>query len=89
MHDRDAMPCGALNGRGRDGELEGRNGCAAFLPFFSCGSALFGVADGTGEIEIRLGAFDQAPTDLAPRRERWMPPLPDAEKFAGNRSMLA
>jgi hypothetical protein len=50
---------------------------------------LFGVADGTGEIEIRLGAFDQAPTDLAPRRERWMPALPDAEKFAGNRSMLA
>jgi hypothetical protein len=78
------------NGRGRDGEWEGRNGCAAFLPFFSCGSALFGVADGTGEIKIRLGAFDQAPTyELwSVRRERWMPALPDAEQFAGNRSML-
>jgi hypothetical protein len=59
----------------------------------SCGSALFGVSDGTGEIEIRLGAFDQAPTDLAPtyelwsvRRERWLPVLPDAEQLAGKRS---
>jgi hypothetical protein len=62
----------------------------------SCGSALFGVADGTGEIEIRLGAFDRAPTDLTPtyelwsvRREPWMPALPDAEQFGGNRSILA
>ena len=45
-----------------------------------CGSALFGVSDGTGEIAIQLGVFDAAPTDLAPmyelwvaRRERWLP----------------
>lgn len=62
----------------------------------SCGSALFGIAEGTGEVEIRLGVFDQAPTDLVPtyelwsvRRERWMPALPDTEQFAGNRSLLA
>jgi hypothetical protein len=62
----------------------------------SCGSALFGIAEGTGEVEMRLGVFDQAPTDLVPtyelwsvRRERWMPALPDTEQFAGNRSLLA
>src|ERR1700712_5348071 len=38
----------------------------------SCGSALFGVSDGKGEIEIRMGAFDDAPTDLAPTYELWV-----------------
>ena len=58
----------------------------------SCGSTLFGVSDGTGEIEIRLGAFDVAPTDLQPtyelwvtRREKWMPVLTDAKQSDGNR----
>jgi hypothetical protein len=58
----------------------------------SCGSALFGVSDGTGEIEIRLGAFDAAPTDLEPtyelwvtRRERWLPGLIGAKQYDGNR----
>ena len=62
----------------------------------SCGSALFGVSDGTGEIEIRLGAFDDVPTDLAPtyelwvpRRERWLLALQDAEQFTGNRTAVA
>jgi hypothetical protein len=54
-----------------------------------------GVVDGTGEIKIRLGAFDQAlPTwrqrlSCGRARERWMQVLPDAEQFAGNRSLLA
>jgi hypothetical protein len=57
----------------------------------SCGSALFGVSDSTGEIEIRLGAIDAAPTDLAPtyelwteRRENWLPPLSGADQFVKN-----
>jgi hypothetical protein len=37
----------------------------------SCGSALFGVSDGTGEIEIRLGALDVVPTNLVPTYELW------------------
>jgi len=52
----------------------------------ACGSALFGSSDGAGEIEIRLGAFDEAPTDLAPtyelwaiRRETWLPALADEQ----------
>jgi hypothetical protein len=59
----------------------------------SCGSPVFGVSDGAGEIEIRLGAFDAAPTDLAPtyelwvaRREKWMPPLAGAKQYDGNRA---
>jgi hypothetical protein len=59
----------------------------------SCGSALFGISDGTGEIEIRLGAFDTAPTDLAPtyelwgaRREKWMPVLACTRQYNGNRA---
>ena len=37
----------------------------------SCGSPIFGVSDGTGEIAIGLGAFDAAPTDLVPTYELW------------------
>jgi hypothetical protein len=58
-----------------------------------CGSALFGVSDGTDEIAIQLGVFDAAPTDLAPtyelwvaRRERWLPMLPGAKQYDGNRA---
>lgn len=54
---------------------------------------MFGVSDGTGEIEIKRGAFDVAPTNLVPtyelwvgRRERWLPALQDAAQFTGNRS---
>jgi hypothetical protein len=60
----------------------------------SCGSSLFGVSDGTGEIEVMLGAFDVAPTDLTPtyelwvgRRERWLRPV--GEQFVGNRTAMA
>ena len=38
----------------------------------SCGSPLFGISGGTGEIEIRLGAFDAVPTDLVPTYELWV-----------------
>lgn len=60
----------------------------------SCGSTVFGISDGTGEIEIRLGALDIAPADLVPtyelwvgRRERWLQPV--GEQFAGNRTAVA
>jgi hypothetical protein len=59
----------------------------------SCGSPLFAVINGAGEIVILLGAFDAAPTDLAPtyelwvaRRETWLPVLPGATQYAGNRA---
>ena len=59
----------------------------------SRGSPLFGVSDGTGEIVIMLGAFDAAPTDLAPtyelwvaRREKWMPVLTGTRQYNGNRA---
>ena len=62
-----------------------------FCPF--CGSTLFGVEEGTKEIEVRLGAFDAAPTDLVPtyelwvrRRERWLQVLSSREQFAGGRT---
>jgi hypothetical protein len=58
----------------------------------SCGSSVFGVSDGTGEIGIRLGAFDVAPTNLVPTyelwigcRERWLPAAQDAAQFTSNR----
>ena len=61
-----------------------------------CGSPLFGVADGTGEIVIGLGAFDVAPTDLAPtyelwvgRREKWFRVVTGTEQFPGNRTAVA
>jgi hypothetical protein len=47
----------------------------------ACGSTLFSVAPGSGEIELRLGAFDPVPTDLVPTYESWVvhrePWLPD------------
>lgn len=59
----------------------------------SCGSTVFGISDGTGEIEIRLGALDQALTDLTPtyelwvgRRERWLRAV--GEQYPGNRTAV-
>ena len=50
----------------------------------TCGSRLFSV-EGNGEVEVRLGCLDVAPTDLAPtyenwvvHRERWLPEVPGA-----------
>jgi hypothetical protein len=57
-----------------------------------CGSTMFSIAPGSGEIEMRLGAFDPAPTDLVPRceiwtvrREAWLPVLA-VEQHEGNRA---
>lgn len=61
-----------------------------------CGSPLFGASDGTGEIAIGLGAFDIAPTDLAPtyelwvgRREKWVRVIASTEQFPANRTAVA
>ncbi len=57
----------------------------------SCGSSLFGSEAGTGEIEVRIGCLDQAPSSLAPdyelwvkRREPWQPAIADGQ-FQENR----
>jgi hypothetical protein len=60
----------------------------------ACGSTLFGS---TGdEIAIGLGAFDQAPTDLAPtyelwagRREPWLKVATPTQEFAGHRTAVS
>ena len=61
-----------------------------------CGSPLFGVSGGTGEIAIGLGAFDQAPTDLVPtyelwvgRREGWLKVARPTEEFPRDRTAVA
>jgi len=47
---------------------------------------------GEGEVEIRVGSLDMAPTDLEPtyelwikRRENWLPPVQDTEQFLEDR----
>lgn len=44
------------------------------------------------EAEVMIGSLDEAPTDLVPeyelwvaRREAWLPPLPNAAQFEGDR----
>jgi hypothetical protein len=63
---------------------------------WSCGSSLFGISGGTGEIAIGLGAFEQAPTDPVPtyelwvgRREGWLKVAPPTEEFPGDRTAVA
>ena len=58
-----------------------------------CGSSVFAVENGHDEIGLQLGAFDDAPSGLAPsyelwvvRREAWQPPLPGAAQFDRNPS---
>jgi hypothetical protein len=58
-----------------------------------CGSSVFGLIDGANEVEIRVGAFDNAPTDFTPayelwtpRRERWLAPIEGAEQHVSNRA---
>ncbi|WP_437572780.1 GFA family protein [Sorangium sp. So ce542] len=62
---------------------EGRSFCT------TCGSRLFSPREAEGEVEIKLGCLDDAPTDLAPsyeiwikRREPWLPPLPGTAQHA-------
>jgi hypothetical protein len=59
----------------------------------TCGSSVFGIVDGVDEVEIRAGAFDEAPTDLTPsyelwvaRRECWLVAVDSAEQHQGNRT---
>jgi hypothetical protein len=59
----------------------------------TCGSSVFATVDGANEVEVRAGVLDEAPTDLAPayeswvpRRERWFVPLASAEQHEGNRT---
>lgn len=59
---------------------DGRSFCA------TCGARLFCLRE--EEVEIRMGALDQAPTGFAPsyenwikRRETWLEPLPGREQF--------
>jgi hypothetical protein len=72
-----------------DGELEGLDRPVAFLSVLRIGAIR--ISDGTGEIEIRHGAFDQAPTDLVPtyESEKWFQVMTGTELFAGNRTVLA
>jgi hypothetical protein len=60
---------------------EGRSFCP------TCGSRLFSPREEEGEVEIKLGCLDDAPTDLAPseeiwikRREPWLRPVAGAEQ---------
>jgi hypothetical protein len=57
-----------------------------------CGSSLFGTHDKNGEVEVRLGIFDGAPSNLVPdyelwtpRREHWQQPVAEAAQHLGNR----
>ena len=59
----------------------------------ACGSSLFGTHDNDAEVEVRLRALDEAPSDLmpgyelwTPRRERWQHPVAGAVQHPGNRS---
>ena len=59
----------------------------------TCGSSLFGTHDKDGEVEVRLGVLDEAPSGLAPayelwtpRREHWQRPVDDAVQHSGNRT---
>jgi hypothetical protein len=58
----------------------------------ACGSSLFGTYDTDEEVEVRLGCFDEVPTDLVPeyelwtpRREHWLPPIEGTAQHGGNR----
>jgi hypothetical protein len=59
----------------------------------TCGSSVFALVEGANEVEVRVGAFDDAPTDFTPgyelwipRRERWLVAVDGAEQHVGNRT---
>ena len=56
----------------------------------TCGGRVFSITD--DEVEVMIGSFDEAPSDLTPtyelwivRREPWLAVLPDASQFEGDR----
>ncbi len=58
-----------------------------------CGSTLFGTHDDDTEVEVRLGALDDAPSGLHPeyelwvgRRETWLQPVAGTVQHTGNRT---
>ncbi len=58
----------------------------------ACGSRMFALTNGSDEIEIRVGAFDEAPGSISPayelfvgRRETWLAPLP-VPQYQANRA---
>jgi len=75
------------------GELgcwQSRAGGERFCP--QCGSSLFSWADGSDEIEIKLGTLDSPPSGLVPdyelwtiRREPWLAHREGAEQHARDR----
>ena len=77
-------PAHAFESSGDIGLFNGRGFCRA------CGSRMFNP--GEGEVEVRVGSLDMAPTDLEPtyelwikRRENWLPPVQDTEQFLEDR----
>ena len=77
-------PAHAFESSGDIGLFNGRGFCRA------CGSRMF--SPGEGEVEIRVGSLDMAPTDLEPtyelrikRRENSLPPVQDTEQFLEDR----
>lgn len=73
-------PRSAFSLTGEAREYQGRSFCPI------CGSRVF--HPGTEQIEVMLGALDDAPGDLSPthegwiiRREHWQPPIPGAGQF--------
>lgn len=72
-----------------DGQIATYKG-RSFCP--NCGSRTFALT--ADEAEIMCGALDDAPTDLVPsyelwipRREEWMMHLPWADQFTGDRNV--
>lgn len=77
-------PAHAFESNGEVNFFGGRGFCG------NCGSRLFNPQE--GEVEIRVGSLDMAPTDLQPayeiwikRREDWLHPLDGAEQFEEDR----
>lgn len=77
-------PRATFEGSGDVASWEGRSFCPV------CGSRLYSLTD--EEAEIKIGALDDAPTDLSPqyelwvfRREHWLDPLPGRQQFQGDR----
>ena len=77
-------PRAAFTSAGDTRAWEGRSFCP------TCGSRLFSLGD--GEVEVKIGTLDDAPTDLTPqfelwvwRRENWLHPIEGARQFQRDR----
>ncbi|MFN7024765.1 MAG: GFA family protein [Pseudorhizobium sp.] len=77
-------PAHAFESTGEVATFNGRGFCP------TCGSRLFNPSE--GEVEIRVGSLDMAPTDLQPsyelwvkRREAWLHPIDGLMQFEEDR----